>query len=607
MSRSRNAPLKYTAVFLVAGCLWIAFSDALLSSYVHDHALLTRLSIGKGWLFMICTAGYLYWLVYRYMGALWDSEQALIQRNRELTAIEGNLRCSHNQFVVLVNSIEGIVWVCDSSSFCFKFVSKKAEEILGYPIGEWLSHPSFWRDRSHPDDRELVWDTLRDATREKQGHCLEHRLVAADGRVVWVRNNISVVVEEDDRLSLRGVMYDVTVQKSAEQELNQLNAELEQRVMERTSQLEEKNHELQAIFSALPDMFFRMNAAGVILDYRKDNIPQALTFPPDLTGRRLQDLLPESAGEQFDEALLCLDSSKTLTSFEFIREDAGSDRSFEVRLLPFREVEIIVLVRDITARRRAEQEIRFLNDDLQSRAYQLQVINQELESFSYSVSHDLRTPLRHIDGFSKALQEDCSHLLNDEGKMYVNRVRLAAQRMGQLIDDLLKLANVTSSDLLRQRVDVSAIARTVVRELQHSQPERSVTFSIAEHAEADVDPRLLRVVLANLLGNAWKYTGHRRDAVIEFGTDTVDGEEVFFVRDNGAGFDMTYASKLFQAFQRLHGVEEFEGSGIGLATVQRVIRRHGGKVWGEGEVGNGATFYFTIGQHIDKEGTWQKN
>lgn len=607
MSRTRNAPLKYTVLFLVAGCLWIAFSDALLSRYVHDHDLLTRLSIGKGWLFILCTAGYLYWLIYRYMGALWDSEQALIQRNRELTAIEENLRCSHNQFVVLVNSIEGIVWECDSSSLCFKFVSKKAEEILGYPVGDWLSQPSFWRDRSHPDDREMVWNTLRDATREKQDHCLEHRLLASDGRVVWMRNNITVVTEDDDRLSLRGVMYDITVQKSAEQELNQLNAELEQRVMERTSQLEEKNHELQAIFSALPDMFFRMNANGVILDSKKENIPQALAFPAELIGRRLQELLPDSAGKHLDEALLFIRSSNDLTSFEFIRQDADCERSFEVRLLPFREVEIIVLVRDITERRRAEEEIRFLNDDLQHRAYQLQVINQELESFSYSVSHDLRTPLRHIDGFSKALQEDCSDLLNEEGKMYVNRVRFAAQRMGQLIDDLLKLANVTSSDLMRQRVDISAIARAVVRELQHSQPKRNVTVSIAEHAEADADPRLLQVVLTNLLGNAWKYTGHRSDAVIEFGTATVDGEEVFFVRDNGAGFDMTYASKLFQAFQRLHGVEEFEGNGIGLATVQRVIRRHGGKVWGEGEVGKGASFYFTIGQHIEKEGSWQKN
>lgn len=606
MSRSRNAPLKYTVLFLVAGCLWIAFSDALLSRYVHNLDLLTQLSIAKGWLFMVCTAGYLYWLVYRYMGALWDSEQALIQRNRELTTIEENLRCSHNQFVMLVNSIEGIVWECDALSFNFKFVSKKAEEILGYAVGDWLTHRSFWKDRTYPDDREMVWETLCSATREKQDHCLEHRMIAADGRVVWMHNNITIV-EEDNRLSLRGVMYDITIQKSAEQELNKLNAELEQRVTERTSQLEEANQELQAIFSALPDMFFRMDGDGVILDYKKENIPNFLALPRDLTGRRLQDLLPDAAVEQFHEALTCVRLSKGMTSFEFIRVEEDSDRSFEVRLLPFRETEIIVLVRDITARRRAEEEIRFLNDDLQRRAYQLQVINQELESFSYSVSHDLRTPLRHIDGFSKALQEDCSDQLNDEGKMYVNRVRMAAQRMGQLIDDLLKLANVTSSDLIRQRVDVSAIARAVVRELEQSQPDRSVTVSVADHAETYGDPRLLRVVLTNLLGNAWKYTGFRADAVIEFGTGAVDGEEFFFVRDNGAGFDMAYASKLFQAFQRLHGVEEFEGSGIGLATVQRVIRRHGGKVWGEGEVGKGATFCFTIGQHMEKEGIWQKS
>ncbi len=606
MSRTWNAPLKYTALFLIAGCVWIAFSDMLLTRYVRDPALVSLLSMTKGWLFMICTAGYLYWLVYRYMGALWNSEQALIQRNKELTATEENLRCSHNQFVLLVNSIEGIVWECDVSSLRFKFVSKKAEDILGYTVGHWLDHPSFWKDHSHPADRDLIWKTLQDATRERRDHWLEHRLVAADGRELWMRNNITVVTDEGGSLSLRGVMYDITTQKNAEQELNKLNVELEKRVMERTCQLEGANQELQAIFSALPDLFFRIDVEGAILDYKKEKV-EALALPADLAGRNLQDILPECATAQLNEAMEYLRSSKNLTSFEFVRPDDDREQSFEVRLLSFREAEIIVLIREITARKQAEQEIRFLNEDLQRRAYQLEVINQELESFSYSVSHDLRTPLRHIDGFSKALQEDCSDLLNEDGKMYVNRVRLAAQRMGQLIDDMLKLANVTSSDLLRQRVDVSALARVVVRELQQSQPERNVAVSIAEYANAYADPRLLRVVLANLLGNAWKYTGNCADASIEFGTTMADGEEVYFVRDNGAGFDMNYAAKLFQAFQRLHGVEEFEGSGIGLATVQRVIRRHGGRVWGEGQVGNGATFYFTVGQQGEKGGSWQKN
>jgi light-regulated signal transduction histidine kinase (bacteriophytochrome) len=192
-------------------------------------------------------------------------------------------------------------------------------------------------------------------------------------------------------------------------------------------------------------------------------------------------------------------------------------------------------------------------------------------------------------------------MLDADGKMYLQRVRGAAQRMEQLIDDMLKLANVTSSALTWQTVNLSALARSIVRDLHQTQPERKVTFRIAADIMAHGDQRLLRVVLANLLENAWKYTGRQERAELEFGSMVQDGETVYFVRDNGAGFDMTYSGKLFSAFQRLHGAEEFDGNGIGLATVQRVIRRHGGKVWGEGDVGKGAVFYFTLGQNQSDE------
>jgi light-regulated signal transduction histidine kinase (bacteriophytochrome) len=254
-------------------------------------------------------------------------------------------------------------------------------------------------------------------------------------------------------------------------------------------------------------------------------------------------------------------------------------------------------VRNITARKRAEEEIRMLNEDLARRALQLEGANRELESFSYSVSHDLRAPLRHIEGFSKALVEDYSDVLDTQGNMYLQRLRTATQRMGQLIDDLLKLSSVTNCELELKPVNLSRMAQIIALELKQTQPERRVRYSIAEDVMANGDARLLRVVLANLLGNAWKYTGKREEAVIEFGvTDAANGP-VYYVRDNGAGFDMAYAGKLFGAFQRLHSMEDFEGTGIGLATVQRVIRRHGGNVWAEGEVGRGATFYFTLGEH----------
>jgi signal transduction histidine kinase len=223
-------------------------------------------------------------------------------------------------------------------------------------------------------------------------------------------------------------------------------------------------------------------------------------------------------------------------------------------------------------------------------------VNRELEAFSYSVSHDLRAPLRSIEGFSQILLEDYADKLGEEGEDYVGRVRVASRRMALLIDDLLDLSRVSRRPLRREPVDLSAQTREIAAELRRSQPERDVEFVIADGLTANGDARLLRLALENLLGNSWKFTSREERARIEFGSTALEGRErVYFVRDNGVGFDETYAGKLFGAFQRLHGAAEFEGTGIGLATVQRIVRRHGGRVWAEGEVGEGATFFFTLG------------
>jgi DNA-binding response OmpR family regulator len=225
---------------------------------------------------------------------------------------------------------------------------------------------------------------------------------------------------------------------------------------------------------------------------------------------------------------------------------------------------------------------------------ELEQKNLELEAFSYSVSHDLRAPLRSIDGFSKALLEDYAERLDDQGRDHLGRVRSAAQRMGELIDDLLQLSRVGRSEMRRERADLSALAHAIAAELQERDPHRRVRFAIREGLLAEADPRLTRVVLENLLGNAWKFTGKSEDPAIEFGALNDDGETVYFVRDNGTGFDMQYAGKLFAPFQRLHSAADFPGSGIGLATVQRVVGRHGGRVWAEGSVGKGATVFWTL-------------
>ncbi len=220
--------------------------------------------------------------------------------------------------------------------------------------------------------------------------------------------------------------------------------------------------------------------------------------------------------------------------------------------------------------------------------------NKELEAFSYSVSHDLRAPLRAIDGFSQALLEDYSESLPAKGQDYLRRTRAAAQRMAELIDDLLRLARVTRAELRREKVDLSAIATSVITDLRQRATERLVEVRVQPDVGADADPRLIRITLENLLGNAWKFTAGTANPTIEFGLREEDGKCSYFVRDNGAGFDMKYVERLFGAFQRLHSDKEFPGTGIGLATVQRIIARHGGRIWAEASVGSGATFHFTL-------------
>jgi PAS domain S-box-containing protein len=258
-----------------------------------------------------------------------------------------------------------------------------------------------------------------------------------------------------------------------------------------------------------------------------------------------------------------------------------------------------MITHDMTERRAADEEIRTLNAELEERVRlrtdELARVVKELEAFSYSVSHDLRAPLRAIDGFSQALLGHGADRLDDEGRHFLDRIRAGARRMSELIDDLLMMSRVSRSEIRRAPLDIGEIAAAIVAELRRRDPERDIEVKIADAMTASGDRRLLTIALDNLIGNAWKFTSRNARARIEVGAEARDGETVYFVRDDGAGFDMAYADKLFGAFQRLHDDAEFEGTGIGLATVQRVILRHGGRVWAEGFPGQGATFFFTLG------------
>jgi PAS domain S-box-containing protein len=360
--------------------------------------------------------------------------------------------------------------------------------------------------------------------------------------------------------------------------------------------LSKANRFLDAIIENIPNMIFVKDAERLAFECFNRAGEQTLGMKREqLIGKNDYDFFPADQAQFFQARDRDTLRKKALLDIpEEPIETANGTRWLHTKKVPILDEHgqpayLLGISEDITERKEAASALVRAKDAAET-------ASRELEAFSYSIAHDLRAPLRSIDGFSQALLEDYHDKLDDEGRSHLKRVRHAAQRMALLIDDLLKLSRLTRAELRRERIDLSALVRSAGDKLAELTPGRAVELEVAEALWVNADARLLGVVIENLLDNAWKFTRQRVPGRISFGIEDVDGTPAFFVRDNGVGFDMSYVDKLFGVFQRLHSVNDYEGAGIGLATVQRVVHRHGGRTWARGELDQGATFYFTLGE-----------
>ena len=499
----------------------------------------------------------------------------LEQKTLELQACEEQFQATFNQAWLGIAHLDlAGKWLRVNQKYC---------DIVGYPEAD-LRKLNF-QDITHPDDIEADFKIISRLLADEIQNCsLEKRYIRKDYSVVWVKLSVSLVRTADGAAGYFIVVAeDITARKKAEKAL----VESEQRY--------------RHLYNDTPIMLHSIDRRGRLLSVSNYWLETLGYERDEVIGRKSTDFQTEESKHYAEEVVLpeffqtgyCKD-----VPYQFIKK--GGER-IDVLLSAIAErdntgevVRSMAVMIDVTARKQAEEEIEILHTDLSARAAELEAANRELEAFSYTVSHDLRKPLTNINGYCQVVLELCASNITEQCRGYLHEIYDGTLRMNQLIDTLLTFSRMTRSELRRETVDMSLVASEIAAGLRLAEPERQAVFRIAEGVSVNADLRLMRVLMENLLGNAWKYTGKREQALIEFGVTEVAGKSCCFVRDNGIGFEMSQASNLFEAFHRLDGASEFTGFGIGLATVQRIVQRHGGKIWASGESGKGATFYFYL-------------
>ncbi|MGD8639008.1 MAG: PAS domain S-box protein [Gammaproteobacteria bacterium] len=518
----------------------------------------------------------------RMIGTVTDITQ---RREAEETLRQSEILLSKSQEIAHIGSYS---WDIQSGKVTW---SDEMYRIFGLSPETFDGYPGSAIDKAvHPDDRDKVYRAQERLLKEKKPQPLEYRIVTEDGTIRYVDSNGYLYLDENGEVtSVIGTVQDITDKVIAQLELEKHRKHLEELVTERTQEI----HEQALILEQIHDSVVSTDMNGFVTSWNRGAERMFGASAEEAIGQHISFVYPESEHQYLINNVIKPLKEKGDHEVEIIVQRKSGELFSALLSLSMRHDEhgntigMIGYSIDITARKLAEQ------DALQHKLA-LEHANKELESFSYSVSHDLRSPLRAMDGFSAALLDDYRDLLDDEGKEYLNRIRINAQRMATLIDDLLQLSRVSRQKLHKEAIDLRQLALDVIQKYKYENPNQQIQFTVEGHLIAKGDPGLMRIVLENLIGNACKYTSKLDVANIVLREQQNNGTTVYCIEDNGAGFDMKYADKLFGAFQRLHRPEEFPGNGIGLATVSRIIQRHGGKIWAEGKINEGAWFYFTL-------------